>query len=124
MYRLAMHVYPAHLTDCPWCTLDNQGVIYFIDLGEEVITTGGDFVLAKVWAMVMASVAPPALQLPLPDHFQPTGRPLPLGLLRREYIILLRSHCQRYRCCFAAFRQNRVILFWFLCWRLSGLLAV
>ena len=65
-----MHVYPSHLTDCPWCALDNQGVIYFIDLGEEVITTGGDFVLAKVWAMVMASVAPPALQLPLPDHFQ------------------------------------------------------
>ncbi len=85
----AMHVYPAHLTDCPWCALDNQGVIYFIDLGEEVITTGGNFVLVKVWAMVMASVAPPALQLPLPDHFQPTGRPLPLGLLRREYIILL-----------------------------------
>ena len=85
----AMHVYPAHLTDCPWCALDNQGVIYFIDLGEEVITTSGDFVLAKVWAMVMASVAPPALQLPLPDHFQPTGRPLPLGLLRREYIILI-----------------------------------
>lgn len=27
----AMHVYPAHLTDCPWCALDNQGVIYFID---------------------------------------------------------------------------------------------
>lgn len=85
----AMHVYPGHLTDCPWCALDNQGVIYFIDLGEEVITTSGDFVLAKVWAMVMASVAPPALQLPLPDHFQPTGRPLPLGLLRREYIILI-----------------------------------
>ena len=72
-----MHVYPGHLADCPWCALDNQGVIYFIDLGEEVITTGGDFVLAKVWAMVMASVAPPALQPPLPDHFQPTGRPLP-----------------------------------------------
>ncbi|HHU9719075.1 TPA: protein kinase YegI, partial [Escherichia coli] len=85
----AMHVYPGHLTDCPWCALDNQGVIYFIDLGEEVITTGGDFVLAKVWAMVMASVAPPALQLPLPDHFQAAGRPLPLGLLRREYIILI-----------------------------------
>ncbi|HDV2119244.1 TPA: helix-hairpin-helix domain-containing protein [Escherichia coli] len=45
----AMHVYPAHLTDCPWCALDNQGVIYFIDLGEEVITTGGDFVLAAIW---------------------------------------------------------------------------
>ncbi|EJV7175195.1 helix-hairpin-helix domain-containing protein [Escherichia sp. 93.1518] len=85
----AMHVYPGHLTDCPWCALDNQGVIYFIDLGEEVITTGGDFVLAKVWAMVMASVPPPALQLPLPAHFQAAGRPLPLGLLRREYIILI-----------------------------------
>lgn len=85
----AMHVYPGHLTDCPWCALDNQGVIYFIDLGEEVIATGGDFVLAKVWAMVMASVPPPALQLPLPAHFQPGGRPLPLGLLRREYIILI-----------------------------------
>ena len=85
----AMHVYPAHLTDCPWCALDNQGVIYFIDLGEEVITTGGDFVLARVWAMVMASVAPPALQLPLPDHFQAAGRLLPSGLLRREYIILI-----------------------------------
>ncbi|TGB74322.1 hypothetical protein CRI66_22555 [Escherichia sp. E4694] len=85
----AMHVYPAHLTDCPWCTLDNQGVIYFIDLGEEVGTTGGDFVLAKVWAMVTSSVAPPPLKLPLPAHFQPGGRPLPLGLLRREYIILI-----------------------------------
>lgn len=85
----AMHVYPSHLTDCPWCALDNQGVIYFIDLGEEVITTGGDFVLARVWAMVMASVAPPALQLPLPDHFQAAGRLLPSGLLRREYIILI-----------------------------------
>ncbi|HAZ3215701.1 TPA: protein kinase YegI [Escherichia coli] len=85
----AMHVYPGHLADCPWCALDNQGVIYFIDLGEEVITTGRNFVLAKVWAMVMASVAPPALQLPLPDHFQAAGRPLPSGLLRREYIILI-----------------------------------
>ncbi|ELJ9857120.1 protein kinase YegI [Escherichia coli] len=85
----AMHVYPGHLADCPWCALDNQGVIYFIDLGEEVITTGGNFVLAKAWAMVMASVAPPALQLPLPDHFQAAGRPLPSGLLRREYIILI-----------------------------------
>lgn len=45
--------------------------------------------LAKVWAMVMASVAPPALQLPLPDHFRAAGRPLPSGLLRREYIILI-----------------------------------
>lgn len=69
MYRFGNACLPSHLTDCPWCALDNQGVIYFIDLGEEVITTGGDFVLARVWAMVMASVAPPALQLPLPDHF-------------------------------------------------------
>ncbi|EFG1984198.1 helix-hairpin-helix domain-containing protein [Escherichia marmotae] len=85
----AMHIYPDHLTDCPWCALDNQGVIYFIDPGEEVITTGGNFVLAKVWAMVMASVPPPALQLPLPGHFQLTGRLLPVGVLRSKYIILI-----------------------------------
>ncbi len=41
----AMHVYPSdptHRLVAP----HNQGVIYFIDLGEEVITTG-IFVLAK-----------------------------------------------------------------------------
>ena len=83
----------------------------FIDLGEEVITTGGDFVLARVWAMVMASVAPPALQLPLPDHFQPTGRLLPSGLLRREYIILIEIALSALSLLLCGLRQNRVILF-------------
>ncbi|STL53038.1 putative chaperonin [Escherichia coli] len=61
-----MHVYPAHLTDCPWCALDNQGVIYLLISAKRSLPPAGDFVLAKVWAMVMASVAPPALQLPYP----------------------------------------------------------
>lgn len=85
----AMHVYPAHLTDCPWCALDNKDVIYFIDLGEEVITTGGNFVLAKVWAMVMASVAPPALQRHYPIISNRLAGRFPSGLLRAANTFIL-----------------------------------
>ncbi len=76
-----MHVYPAHLTDCPWCALDIKALSILLisakrSLPPAVICAGeslgdGDGVSST------ASIA-----MPLPDHFQPTGRPLPLGLLR------------------------------------------
>ncbi len=118
-----MHVYPAHLTDCPWCALDNQGVIYFIDLGEEVITTGGGFCAGKSLGDGDGVSSTASIATAITRSFPTTGRPLPLGLLRRDTSFCLTSHCQHYRCCFAAFRQNRVISFWFLCWRRSGIIG-
>ncbi|MBV5310100.1 helix-hairpin-helix domain-containing protein [Chromatium okenii] len=58
-----MHVYPNHSGQCPWCTLENQGVVYFLNV--RVIPTGTTgFVLAQVWAAIEAVPAPSAISIP------------------------------------------------------------
>lgn len=79
---VAMHVYPNHLKACPWCTLEKQGVMYFLDLGTVVVpTTTGDFVLARVWALIEQVPPLPAMAIPDPNTFAVTPAPLPAFLL-------------------------------------------
>lgn len=73
----SMHVYPDHLGKCPWCELEQQGVVYFIDLGATVTPQSTGFVLAQVWAIIQAVPAPLALSLPTPANFAVKARPLP-----------------------------------------------
>ncbi len=67
-----MHVYPAHLTTA-------RGVRWIIKvLSILLISARGhyhrrEFCAGESLGDGDGSVAPPALQLPLPDHFQPTG---------------------------------------------------
>lgn len=42
-----MHVYPDRLASCPWCSLERQGVAYFIDLGTTFTQTTTGFVLTQ-----------------------------------------------------------------------------
>ncbi len=80
----SMHVYPGHLERCPWCALENQGVIYFLDL--QVISSGApgssSFVITRVWASIEAISAPPSIAIPNIASISVRANPLPPGIKR------------------------------------------
>lgn len=59
-----MHAYPDHLPECPWCSLERQGVVYFIDLGTTYRPTSPGFVLTQTWALIEAVPVPPSIVIP------------------------------------------------------------
>lgn len=70
------HIYPSHLSVCPWCTLEQKGIVYFIDLGSTVTHTASGFMLTQVWARITAVSPPPALAIPDPRSYSLKGRPV------------------------------------------------
>lgn len=73
----SMHVYPDHLTKCPWCALEQEGVLYFIDYASTFTQTASGFVLAKAWALVEAVTPPAPVSLPNLASIAVTPQPLP-----------------------------------------------
>lgn len=72
-----MHVFPDHLSSCPWCALEQQGVVYFLDLGTTYTATSSGFVLARVWALI-EQVPPPAVpSTPTSQNFTRKPKELP-----------------------------------------------
>lgn len=86
-----MHIYPGHLCRCPWCTLENNGVVYFLDIrvGVTPIGTTG-FVLARVWAAIEAIQPPPAIPIPSVAANSVTPTPLPHGVTKKATITFMR----------------------------------
>lgn len=84
----AMHVFPDHLTHCPWCELEDQGINYFIDFNVTVRTLAGNFVLAKVMGAIAAASPPRPLNLPSAVHYQVTPRPLPKHIPGKKTIVV------------------------------------
>lgn len=92
-----MHVYPDHLSTCPWCALERQAVFYFIDIEAAITTTApGNFVLAQVWALIEAVQPPSPLTIPSPASFNLTATPLPpnipgtaMATLQRVGVVVL-----------------------------------
>ena len=84
------HVYPGHLGRCPWCALEEHGVIYFLDVWVGVAPTGTTgFVLARVWAAIEAVPPPPAIPIPNIASIAVTPTPwLPSGITREGTIAL------------------------------------
>lgn len=76
----SMHVYPDHLGSCPWCALEKQGVVYFVDLGTTFTATTNGFVLAHIWALIEQVQPPPAPSVPTPQSFNAKPKPLPSGI--------------------------------------------
>lgn len=76
----SMHVYPDHLRSCPWCALEKQGVVYFVDLGATFTPTSSGFVLTQAWGLIQAVPAPAPLSLPTPSNLNVTAKPLPAGI--------------------------------------------
>jgi DNA-binding helix-hairpin-helix protein with protein kinase domain len=76
----SVHVYPDHLSKCPWCALEQQGVVYFIDLGATYTATGSGFSLTHVWAQIEAIPAPPPIAVPNLSAISVAPAPLPANI--------------------------------------------
>jgi DNA-binding helix-hairpin-helix protein with protein kinase domain len=62
---VSTHIYSGHLAKCPWCALEDQGVIYFLDVKLGVNSVGANgFILARVWASIESISAPPEIIIP------------------------------------------------------------
>ena len=84
----AMHIYPGHLGRCPWCALEDHGVIYFLDVRVGVAPTGtSGFVLARIWAAIESVPPPPAIQIPNVATIAVKPTPLPSGITRNGTIM-------------------------------------
>ncbi|EJN10127.1 helix-hairpin-helix domain-containing protein [Herbaspirillum sp. YR522] len=73
----AMHLYPKQISSCPWCELERQGVVYFVDLGATFVNTPSGFVLAQVWGVIQTIPAPSTISAPHPGRFKCIPQPLP-----------------------------------------------
>ena len=86
-----IHVYPDHLGRCPWCVLENQGVIYFLDVQAGIGTTGStSFVLVRTWAAIEAIPPPPAIPIPNISSIIVKAAPLPPGNQQQGMIAIWR----------------------------------
>ena len=85
-----VHLYPDHLTRCPWCALEQEGVVYFVDLGTTVMPSASGFVLTQVWALIQAIPAPQALSIPSPHNYSVIAQPLPPGMTTEGTTLLYR----------------------------------
>lgn len=86
----SMHIYPDHLGGCPWCALENKGIIYFIDFGLALTSTASGFVLSKVWVGIEAVPAPPPVAIPNIASISVSPRPLPAGVGGKWRVSFLR----------------------------------
>jgi DNA-binding helix-hairpin-helix protein with protein kinase domain len=78
--RSRMHVYPAHLHACPWCTQERQGVLHFIDLDPARLHADARRTLESAWGRIEAVAPPPALAVPRVDARLLRPRPLPASI--------------------------------------------
>lgn len=85
-----MHVYPGHLGKCPWCEIEQQGVVYFVDLGATFSPVSSGFVLTQVWGLIQAVPAPSPIILPSPSSNSVKAQPLPAGVSSEGSIIFYR----------------------------------
>lgn len=86
-----MHIYPSHLSRCPWCALEDHGIIYFLDVRIGITPTGTTgFVLAQVWAAIEAVPPPPAIPIPNIAAIAVKVTPLPSGITQKGTITFWR----------------------------------
>lgn len=72
----SVHVYPRALKQCPWCTLEHAGVVYFVHLGTVVTRADSGFELTRIWALIETVPTPEAVDVPQPEVFTVTPRPV------------------------------------------------
>jgi len=86
-----MHVYPGHIGRCPWCVLEDHGVIYFLDIQVGITATGSTgFILARAWAAIEAVPPPPAIPIPNIAAIAVKPTPLPPGIQQQGMITFWR----------------------------------
>lgn len=90
----AKHVYFKDLGSCPWCNLENAGVIYFTALtpsaGPGTVFTGD---INKLWAAIQALHLPQSIQFPGAPSKKLEPTPLPAAIKEQggkggEYLLV------------------------------------
>jgi DNA-binding helix-hairpin-helix protein with protein kinase domain len=76
----SMHLFPDHLSKCPWCALEREGIVYFVNLGARFTPASNGFVLTQAWGLIQAIPAPGELSVPIPSSFTVKAQPLPTGI--------------------------------------------
>lgn len=71
-----MHVYPNHQNTCLWCSLEDKGIVYFLNISINFASQKTGFVLAKVWAAIESIPGPPAVSIPAITSIPVTPTPL------------------------------------------------
>jgi DNA-binding helix-hairpin-helix protein with protein kinase domain len=82
--RTAMHVHPAHLHACPWCALEREGVVHFLDPRMLHARVDPAAFVAQAWARIEAVAEPPLFGLPHVPARTMLAAPVPPGLGRRH----------------------------------------
>jgi len=82
-----IHIFPSNLATCPWCSLEQKGVIYFVDLGSTFAHTANGFVLAQVWVRILAVPPPPQPSIPDWRSYSPIGKPLSAAASEKEIAV-------------------------------------
>jgi DNA-binding helix-hairpin-helix protein with protein kinase domain len=87
----SMHVHAEHLPDCPWCGLERQGVLHFVDLHVLQMRRADRGGIARVWARVEAIAPPAPVRLPSVDPRGLAPRPLPGTVPARPTLLRYRA---------------------------------
>lgn len=87
----AMHVHPEHLSACPWCGLEREGVLHFVDLNGVHARRVGPAGIARAWALADAVSPPPPVPLPAIDARALAPRPLPPHVPGRRALVRYRA---------------------------------
>ena len=85
----AMHVFPAHLGRCPWCELERQGVLHFVDLHAARART--QQVVHEVRTRIDALRPPAPVRVPCIDAARLQPQLLPLGVPGADRLFLYRA---------------------------------
>lgn len=86
-----IHVYPNHLGSCPWCALENQGIIYFLDIGLSFTKNASSFVLAKAWAAIESIQVPQSISSPVVASIIVKPTPLPKNMRGSTPVYTMRA---------------------------------
>jgi DNA-binding helix-hairpin-helix protein with protein kinase domain len=86
----AAHISPDHLHSCPWCSLERQGVLHFLDPRADPAGPGSRMVLEEAWARIEAVPAPAPLVAPRVDPAMLLPCPLPPGVPGPEHLAAYR----------------------------------
>lgn len=72
----ALHVYPGHLAECTWCSLEKIGVSYFTDTGVAYVRPVTGFDMGKFWPILELVPLPSAFVFPSIPVFALIATPL------------------------------------------------
>lgn len=81
-----MHIFPDHLDHCPWCLLNNSGIVYFIDLGSDFTAPERNLVIKDIWKELEKIAHPAIVNIPSASSFSVTPTPLPSGVSSKNQL--------------------------------------